>query len=172
MRQVLFKTVHGSHLYGLAHAGSDEDYFVVIAKESSHRRKRYATQNIVNGVDTTTVDLGTFLVGCQKGVPQYLEAMMSQVPEVDLIAPLRAGFVASSGVYDTYLRTMKSLALQDTFKEKRHALRLAINMRDLRLSGRFNPRLGPHAVAAATAMAEHCDGEFVYETAKRIAWSM
>lgn len=168
MRTVLFKTMHGSHLYGLNHAGSDEDWFVVVTKEP-YRRVRYAKQSIVDDQDTTTVDFGTFMEGCRKGVPQYLEAMMSQSPTVDLIGPLRAGFVASTGVYDTYLRTIKSMALTDEFKSKRHALRLALNLRSIRATGRFNPRLTTGEIKVISMLAKK-EPEMVYEYAKDLVW--
>lgn len=170
MRTVLFKTIHGSHLYGLSHADSDQDWFVVVTKEP-YRRIRYAKQSIVDDLDTTTVDLGTFMEGCRKGVPQYLEAMMSQSPTVDLLGPLRAGYRASTGVYDTYLRTIKSMALEDNFKQKRHALRLAINLNEICATGRFNPRLAVWQVSAINSYANNLDNEDLYRKALQIAWA-
>lgn len=145
--EVLFKTQHGSKLYGLNHADSDDDWFTVVTKKdtksSAHTRKRYATHKIVDGVDSVVVDFGTWLVGCDKGVPQFLEAMYSQTPEVDQIAEFRKSFVVTQGVYETYFRTIKSFALQEGFKHKRHALRLALNLQSIGRYGRFNPLLSP-----------------------------
>lgn len=173
MRQTLFKTLHGSHLYGLATPSSDTDYFTVVTKNDSttaHTRKRYARQSIVDGIDSTVVDLGTFLIGCEKGVPQFLEAMFS--PEAigdDNITDLRAGYRVGSGVYDTYLRTMKSFAMSDTYKTKRHALRLALNMWEMRATGRFNPRLSDFNVRLINKVADY-DSDSVYTAALTWAW--
>ncbi len=41
---VLFKTPHGSHLYGLAHADSDKDFYTVLDKVPTARaRSRSST---------------------------------------------------------------------------------------------------------------------------------
>ena len=142
--EVLFKTQHGSKLYGLDTPESDDDWFTVMSKKgvtNNHTRKRYARQSIVEGVDSTVVDFSTWLAGCLKGVPQYLEAMYSQEPEYDLITDFRNSFRVSHQVYETYFRTIKSFALQEGYKHKRHALRLALNLQDIGRYGRFNPRL-------------------------------
>ncbi len=153
MRTQLFKTLHGSHLYGLATPESDTDYFTVVTKEKQSR-KRYAKQSIVDGIDSNVVDLGTFLVGCEKGVPQYLEAMFSeQAIGDDLIADLRRNFRVSTGVLETYYRTIKSFALAEGYKTKRHALRLAFNARDIGRYGRFNPTLDAETAAYISDMA-------------------
>lgn len=142
--EVLFKTQHGSKLYGLDHSESDDDWFVVVTnlgERTGQSRKKFARQTILDSVDTTVVDLSTWLVGCEKGVPQYLEAMFSQEAEVDKISAFRLGYRVSTGVYDTYYRTMKSFALSEGYKPKRHALRLALNLQSIGKYGRFNPRL-------------------------------
>lgn len=170
--QVLFKTQHGSKLYGLDHAESDDDWFVVVAKKdgtTSHTRKRYARQSIIDGVDTTVVDFGTWLIGCEKGVPQFLEAMFAPYPEVDLIKAFRHSYRVETGVYETYLRTIKSFAYGGTYKGKRHALRLALNMQTLREHGRFNARLTPAQIEYITICA-HMDEEDVYDLALMLAW--
>lgn len=175
MREVLFKTQHGSRLYGLAHAGSDDDYFTVVTKAgntSNHTRKKYAKQSIVNGVDSNVVDLGTFMVGCYMGVPQYLEAMFSDMTiGEDRIADLRRSFRASNDSYERYYRTIKSFALSedDGIKKRRHALRLALNLRDIGRYGRFNPTLSLEDKEYITAMA-HKSHDDVYGLALCIAW--
>ena len=171
---VLFKTRHGSHLYGLAHAESDEDWFTVVAKKdgtTAHTRKKFARHSIVDGVDGVVVDFGTWLVGCEKGVPQYLEAMYSRMPEVDRIADFRASFRVGTGVYATYFRTMKSFAMQDTFKHKRHSLRLALNLMSIRQYGYFNPTLTDAQKNLIFAGATAFGPEGVYEVGKRWVWS-
>lgn len=139
---MLFKTVHGSHLYGLAHAGSDNDYYVVL--ETQRKKKaRYAKQSIVDGVDTTTVDFGTWVNQCQAGVPQALEAMFSHYPmyESEGIKEYRNSFRAGSNMRDRYYRTIDNFLAEPDFKKNRHGLRLALNLRDGLRYGRFNPTL-------------------------------
>lgn len=164
---VLFKTVHGSRLYGLSHDESDHDYYTVVEKVKT-KRARYSTHKIVDDVDSVVVDFGTWMNLCTKGVPQALEAMFSPEAEVDKVAALRAGFTVGSGVYDTYLRTIKSFAMQDEFKPKRHAVRLALNLADIRLYGKFNPRLQSWQIELVNELAK-LPAQNVYDDALVIA---
>lgn len=170
---VLFKTVHGSRLYGLSHADSDYDYYTVVEKVKN-RKATYSTHTIVDEVDSVVVDIGTWVEFCKKGVPQALEAMFAQKPHVqtDRIADLRNGFsidAPNGEILDRYLRTIKSFALQDDFKHKRHSLRLALNMNSLREYGRFNPTLSRLQVALINSLAE-LPSEHVYNDALALAW--
>lgn len=173
MRKVLFRTVHGSHLYGLSHAGSDSDYYTVVTKKpvptNRQVKARYAKQTIVGEDDNMVVDFGTWVEMCKTGVPQALEAMYSQMALQDDIADFRASFRVSTGVYETYMRTIKSFALQEGYKKKRHALRLALNLNELARTGRFNPTLSPEDVRYVSLYA-HKGNEDVYGLAKCIAW--
>lgn len=141
--EVLFKTQHGSHLYGLNHADSDEDWYTVVAPVK-RKRYKYSKQSIVNGVDSMTVDLPTWLRLCDKGVPQALEAMFAPNPAVDKLTALRYSYRAGGEVRKTYARTIANFIEEGSFKRRRHALRLALNLRDLLGSGRFNPVVKPH----------------------------
>lgn len=144
MSQVLFKTIHGSHLYGLAHENSDTDYYTVIDRGRRGMRLKYAKQSIVDGIDTVTVDLGTWLKLCDKGVPQALEAMFSPVPEVDELSTLRNSYrIGSLRMRDTYYRTMENFVEAGDFKRKKHALRLYLNLKQAMKHGKFNPTLTP-----------------------------
>lgn len=176
-RTTLFKTVHGSRLYGLAHTDSDEDFYTVVTKKpvpsGRQVKARYAKQKITDDEDSMVVDFGTWVEMCKSGVPQALEAMFSDmVIGDDRIKDFRAGFRVGTGVYDRYMRTIKSFALSenDPFKRKRHALRLACNLREMRETGRFNPTLSIVEARAVTTLAERCGGEQAYELAKIIAW--
>lgn len=177
----LFETKHGSHLYGTAHAGSDLDYFCVVEKQkkASHDSKpgfsRQTFKKSEEGllIDMTVVDLTTFMVGCEKGVPQYLEAMFSQEPEVDLIEDMRRGYVAGATSVQTYLRTIKGFSYDERDKGnkmKRHALRLAYNVRGILEEGRFDPRLSPEQVVEFTELSTKTSDE-VYEAAMTIVWN-
>lgn len=137
---LLHKTIIGSRLYGTHHEGSDYDYFMVVTKRPS-KKARYAKQTIVDGLDSTVVDFGTFMMGLQKGVPQYCEAALSRVPSESMIKGMLDGLRFGSSAWATYLRTIKSMVLSDDYKRRRHSLRLAMNLSDLRRYGRFDPTL-------------------------------
>lgn len=168
MRQPLFSTVHGSHLYGLATPESDRDHYTVVTRlpHVSHNgtRARYAKQKIRGADDEFTIDLSTFLLLCDKGVPQALEAMFSRQPTLDLIAGLRASYRVSTPVLPTYLRTITSFLKAGDFKRKRHAVRLALNAREIRRSGRFNPTLTDLERRIVQDYADNFSAEDLLET--------
>lgn len=166
-KTVLFKTVHGSRLYGLNHADSDEDFYTVVDKVKT-KRARWAKQTIVGDEDTMMIDFGTWLLQCIDGVPQALEAMFSQMPLVDELGHFREGFRVSTGAQERYLRTITSFTMTQDPKRKRHGLRLALNMYDYQRAGRFNPTLTPNEVDWATENAKK-DCDSVYATAMSIA---
>jgi len=170
-KTVLFKTVHGSRLYGLAHENSDEDFYTVVDKVKN-RKARYARQSIVGDEDSMVVDFGTWVDMCKSGVPQALEAMFSDMAVEDHIEEFRKSFRVGTQCYDRYLRTIKSFALSETdpFKRKRHSLRLALNFRQMREYGRFNPTLSKHQAEGITWVAQAWSGEEVYDFALGLAW--
>lgn len=171
--KVLFKTVHGSRLYGLSHEDSDYDYYTVVDKVKSKKAK-FSTHKIVDEVDSVVVDFGTWIDQCTIGVPQALEAMFASEPhvQVDEIEAFRNGFKTGTQVYDRYLRTIKSFAFseKDADKRKRHSLRLALNLKQMRKYGRFNPTLLPVERELITSLAK-LPAEHVYNDALVIAWS-
>lgn len=175
-REVLFKTVHGSRLYGLNHAGSDEDFYTVVTKkpaEDNHTKARYAKQTIHDGEDTLLIDFGTWVEQCKSGVPQALEAMFSDmVVGDDRVAEFREDFRAGSECWSRYLRTIKSFVFSDNnpYKRKRHALRLAINLQELMECGRFNPTLSKNDAAFVSRMA-HGHAKEVYGMCLHLVWS-
>ena len=139
--ELLFSTPHGSRLYGLSHAGSDYDRFDVYGWSKFKPR-----QTITDNEDVTKVSFDKFMQYCDKGVPQYLEAMFSQHETVDLIWYIRNSYRPNmTNVRDTYLRTIKSFWLagveDDDFKRRRHAWRLWYNLHSMERRGRFNPTL-------------------------------
>jgi len=177
MSKLVFRTVHGSHLYGLAHADSDMDFYEVYVrsiKRNSHTRATWAKQSIVDGVDTTKVDFGTWMEQCRKGVPQALEAMFSGLAEVDEIDSFRNAFRVGTGAVETYLRTIKAFCMDEenpSFKKRRHAVRLAYNCNTLREYGRFNPTMTEHQIMVANkfAAAEWVDPETLYRACEGLA---
>lgn len=166
-RAVLFKTVHGSRLYGLAHANSDWDYYAVVDKVKT-TKARYAKQKIVDGIDTMTVDFGTWIDMCKDGVPQACEAMFSEEVIIDDISDFRKSFRISTGANERYLRTITSFTMTQDPKRKRHGLRLALNMHDFTRTGRFSPTLSPNEVDFVTEYAKK-DCDPVYGMAMMIA---
>lgn len=169
-KRILFKTVHGSRLYGLAHENSDEDFYTVLDKVKTKKAK-YAKQSITDDEDSMVVDFGTWVNMCVNGVPQALEAMFSTMVLYDDLADFRAGFRAGTGVYERYLRTIKSFALAEdaTIKKRRHSLRLALNLNEMSKTGRFNPTLSAEDADYITRMA-HKSHDDVYGLALSIAW--
>lgn len=175
-REVLFKTVHGSRLYGLSHANSDEDFYTVVTKKpvptGRQVKARYARQKINGDEDSMVVDFGTWVEMCRSGVPQALEAMFSDMAVGDdRIADFRRGFRVGTEVYERYFRTIKSFALAEDegIKRRRHALRLALNLNEMARYGRFNPTLSAEDARYITSMA-HKSHEDVYGLALCIAW--
>ena len=166
---ILFKTIHGSRLYGLNHKDSDEDFYTVVDKVKTSK-SRYAKQTIIDNEDSMVVDFGTWLNSCTKGVPQSLEAMYSNMPIVDEITAFRSGFRVGTEVYGTYLRTIKSFIMTDEFKTKRHGIRLAFNLNSIRQYGCFNPSLNELQIEIANELAK-LPAEFAYQDALKIAWS-
>lgn len=166
---ILYKTVHGSRLYGTARPDSDNDFYVVVDKPVGKRK--ISRQSIVDGVDTTTVDIGTWVRYCEMGVPQALEAMFAdpEYAEIDRLPFYRPHFFVGTRVYDKYLDTIKSFALQDGYKQKRHSLRLAINMAEFRGKGRFQPTLTSEQKSWVSLFA-NMPGTHVYRLAKETAW--
>ena len=165
---MLFQTVHGSRLYGLAHAGSDYDWYTVVSKVKT-AKATYAKHKVVDDLDTTVLDLGTWLKQCQEGVPQALEAMFSNMAVHDELGAFRAGYRVGTQVYERYYRTIKSFALSEEYKRKRHALRLALNLNEMGRTGRFNPTLSPADARYVSDMATKSNSD-VYGLALCLAW--
>lgn len=167
-RDILLKTIHGSHLYGFSNSNSDIDYYYVVRDTTKYK---YSKQTIANNIDSMIVDFNTWSEMCKSGVPQALEAMYSTKAEIDNIAELRASFRCGTQVYDRYFRTIKSFALSgdDGIKKRRHALRLGFNLRDIGRHGRFNPTLSDEDIDYVTRMATKSHSD-VYGLAQCIAW--
>lgn len=138
---ILLRTVHDSHLYGLAHAASDRDIYEVFATTRT-ARKRNIKQTIVNGIDKTSVDMSTFMHMVDECVPQALEALWSPVADIDKIHEFRTQYrVNRAKMKEVYVRTALKFAEHDDVKHKRHALRLILNLGATLEFGKFNPQL-------------------------------
>ena len=151
--ELLFSTPHGSRLYGLHHANSDHDRLEVYGFNKFKPKQR-----IVGDDDVVKASLDRFLLYCEKGVPQYLEAMFSQKATVNRIEFITETYTPNMArMRDTYFRTIKSFWLygveNDDHKRRRHALRLVLNLREAQERGRFNPTLSPEDAAWVTEQA-------------------
>lgn len=144
MGELIFRTQHGSHLYGFEHADSDEDWYEVYEGKG-----RKLTQHTDGTLDVVKGDLEAFLIRAASGSHQSAEAIFSKskawAPGMEeKWGPLLANFRIAGEAYSKYERTIKKFCYGD-FKRRRHACRLAINLWEMRVSGsgRFNPRIHP-----------------------------
>lgn len=150
MSEVIFRTIHGSHLYGMAGPHSDLDTYTVVAGD------RRARQKVSGADDSVVIGWDTFLEYAFAGSHQSVEAMFSPYKEWERpeFAPLLEGYrITGRSVFEKYGRTITSFAHSGDFKKRRHAARLWLNLQDLRWHGRFNPTMTPEQIAWATDLA-------------------
>lgn len=158
-RQLIFETIHGSHLYGLAHGGSDSDIYRVYEGDGRDLR-----QTVVGDVDTVRGDLEAFLLRARSGSHQSLEALFSPVKQygegmAEKWGPFLDNLYVSGGdVFAKYERTIKKFCYSD-FKRRRHAVRLSLNLRTMRRDGRFNPRLTEDEIRHVNNIANAFTGD-------------
>ena len=154
---IIFTTVHGSRLYGFAHGGSDYDAFTV-----TDERDRKLRQVVTGNEDRTTVGIDYFLELAFSGSHQACEALFSPVKEWGTTYGYRPMLerirIGGGEAFAKYERTIRKFCYGD-LKRRRHAIRLAHNLADLREYGRFNPRT-TEAVARDWAwLAERYEGD-------------
>ncbi len=166
---ILYKTISGSRLYGTAHPNSDWDYYTVVDRVPKKKAK-YHTHSIIDGLDSNVLDFGTWILECQAGVPQALEAMFSRRPEFDRLSEFRAAFRGGTETR-AYTGMMKTMCMEhpDSFKHRRHQLRLGLNLQDLRETGRFNPTMSNHEIAWASNFAMENDMAECYAMGQALA---
>lgn len=156
MGEVIFETVHGSRLYGLAHADSDHDVFRVTT--TPRRRARHGQRG---GEDVCEVGICLFFERALSGSHQSVEALFSPLKvwhDERFRALIEGSRVCGSSVFEKYERTIRKFAFGD-FKRRRHACRLAMNLAELRAHGRFNPVMSHDQVMQATAAADRYEGD-------------
>lgn len=159
---LIFETIHGSNLYGMAHEGSDRDMYYVYADG------RKARQSVSGDDDVVRVGWDDFLEKALSGSHQSLEALFSPVKvwHDERYRPYVEGIVVPAGpVREKYMRTIKKFSYGD-FKRRRHALRLALNLQELTRRGKFNPELTRPEVDNITLLALVYHGDELYEIAK------
>lgn len=151
MSEVIFTTIHGSHLYGLAGPFSDVDTYTVTTSSGRARQK-------VDGVqDSVTIGWGAFLEYAYSGSHQACEALFSREKvwhSREYLQPFLDGVrVTGPDAMAKYRRTIVKFAHSGDFKRRRHACRLALNLDRLRRDGVFNPRMNKYEIAWANALA-------------------
>lgn len=162
MSEIIFTTIHGSHLYGLAGPFSDLDTYTVTT--SSGRAK----QKVRGNLDTTVIGWDAFMEYAFTGSHQSVEALFSPAKEWHshrhLEPMLDAYRVTGAEVLAKYRRTINAFAHADDYKRRRHACRLWLNMQQLRWRGRFNPRMTPDEITWANEIATaHMSGDELAE---------
>lgn len=153
---VVFETVHGSHLYGFSHEGSDVDLFRVTDSTLMKSIHKYE-----GGVDVTEMGIYQFMSLAYSGSHQSVEALFSQQKVWHSNGYkdwIEGSYVRGPEVYDKYLRTIKKFSFGD-FKRRRHAARLSRDLHHLRDRGRFNPELRPFEVTLTTKYATLYEGD-------------
>ena len=155
---VVFTTIHGSRLYGFSHAGSDYDRFTVF---SDDRRARHS---VSGELDHVRMGISRFLELAEGGSHQSVEALFSPVKEWGSSAwmfrsMLEGMVITGSEVFAKYERTIKAFAHGD-FKRRRHAVRLWLNLKELREHGLIaSVRLDYHSINWATFVANTYEGD-------------
>lgn len=158
--EVIFTTVHGSHLYGLNHPFSDLDTFTVTTSN------RGARQKVAGNSDSVTIGWDAFITYAFSGSHQSVEALFSPYKEWHSHEYLRHYLngmrVMGGDVLSKYQRTIKSFAYSDDMKRRRHACRLWLNMQGLRVEGRFNPVMTEREKVWASNLAADFGREELY----------
>lgn len=156
MSQLIFTTVHGSHLYGLAHEGSDRDIYYVYAGKGTKLR-----QSMSGDDDSVRGTLDAFYQRALSGSHQSVEALFSKekVWYNSMYRPMLENLkITGSEVFDKYMRTIKKFSYGN-FKRRRHACRLRLNLQELRDYGRFDPRLTDTQIKLCNAYANLLEGD-------------
>lgn len=156
----ILETIHGSHLYGLNHADSDRDTFRVVATSDRARTKHKVTEES----DSVVMPFDRFMENVFNGSHQSCEALFSPVKTVDpRYAPLFEGMrVTGEDAFARYRRTIRAFSY-GTDKQRRHAVRLGFNLRDLRRCGRFNPRLTDDQRTKVIVLSQLYGGQSLYD---------
>lgn len=166
---LLVKT--GSHLYGLAHADSDNDYWRVVSdpdfayvvgnREALAKRSK-VLQILENGDDVTVIGDKSFHKMLLSGSRMALEVMFAQDPIIDRFPHYRRAYRVSvnAEMIDRYIRSIIDMAYGNE-KRRRHAIRLSLNLRTAMAHGRFNPRLTDEEIRIVKEGASSSPLEFI-----------
>lgn len=148
---VLFTTITGSHMYGLAHANSDNDKAIILVDSPEISQKRF-TQEFIGNDDIQTFTFNKLLSQALRGVPSALEIMWSTKATPSWadsirfsIRPKLGGAISRHHGY--ILNSLKQLDSKSDLtdykrmKIARHCARWALNANKLYLHGIYNPTL-------------------------------
>jgi len=175
-KKFILKSMHGSHLYGMATPLSDLDtYEIYDFCNQNYRPKKQAKQNIHENEDNVSISLQKYREYCLKGVPQTVEvafADQSKWIQYDVewhnirneLQKLITHKKCLPDVLETYRRTALSFMRGGDFKRFRHALRLCINARELKETGKMNPTLNQDDIDRITVAANAVYREDLFYT--------
>ena len=136
---LLFRTPIGSRLYGLAHANSDNDTLEVYSNTIPSPLKKIR-QTIDGKNDVIRMNLSTFMMYADRSSHQILEAMYSDIAEVDLLKDFRHRYKLNTATFvSLYNRTIRNFHTKGDRKSKMHACRIHFNLQDGLEHGRFSP---------------------------------
>ena len=157
----IFTTIAGSRLYGFDRKDSDYDTYTVT--DSTNLKAR---QTVNGPYDLVRVGFNGFLIKALGGSHQSVEAMMSPLKEWNeeylYLKPFVDNMVVcGSAVYQKYERTIKKFCYGD-FKKRRHAVRLSLNLEDLRSVGRFNPIMSEIDIDLCNTLADRLEGDALW----------
>lgn len=163
MEGLIFSTVHGSHLYGLAHEESDRDVYYVYEGRGTKLR-----QSMSGADDSVRGTLDAFLKRAYTGSHQSVEALFSREKvwasgmQEKYGAMLDRLYIEGGEVFAKYERTIKKFCYGD-FKQRRHACRLRLNLQSLRECGRFDPRLTETEKILCGGYAKVAEGDELWD---------
>src|SRR5690606_10557152 len=145
--------------YGFDHSGSDRDTFTVTTSRATR-----AEHAITGANDSLTVGLNRFLWLAMSGSHQAVEALYSPVKAWGRLRNQYQPLIESvSGFggdgFEKYERTTRKFCYGD-FKRRRHAVRLAFNLTELRQNGRLeSSRLTQTQIIVCNRTAQMEDDE-------------
>lgn len=163
---LIFRTIHGSHLYGLAHENSDLDYYEVYEGKRPSLSQRILEPT---GEDLVRGSLEAFVRRAFSGSHQSCEALFSRKKEwapgmEERWGPFLTGIrVSGEEVVSKYERTIRKFCYGD-FKRRRHAVRLRFNLNHIQWYGKFNPTMNKSQIEAANYLASGFEGDELRES--------
>lgn len=165
---IILETIHGSRLYGLSRADSDEDVFRVVARRDKPKVE-YTFLPGWTGYDYSEFGLDNFLANVYAGSHQSCEALWSPYATIHpTYLPLFRNIrVTGADAFARYRRTIRSFSYGE-LKKRRHAVRLGFDLADLRRYGRFNPVLTPDQHDKVVLLAELYWGQSLYDIASNL----
>lgn len=164
--QIVFTTVHGSRLYGLNHADSDDDSMIV------YNDKRKPLHVKRGDLDVIHVGLPWLLDNAYKGSVQFVEAVFSH-DKVWTDPSWRPMFdtmrIPVAAVRETFTRTIRTFVHMDTQKSRQHAVRLGLALHDIRVNdGWYDPKLTERQQFTVRALATLYRGDDLLKAIEEI----